>query len=46
MPEFKLILVDPNIAMCYGFQEHFHDLPDVEIVNGRFEKFARLWTAW
>lgn len=37
MPEFKLILVDPNSAMCFGFQEHFHDLPDVEIVNGRFE---------
>ncbi len=37
MPEFKLILVDPNSAMCYGFQEHFHDFPDVEIVNAPFE---------
>ena len=37
MSDFKLILVDPNTAMCYGFEEHFHDLPDVEIVNDRFE---------
>ena len=40
MTDFKLILVDPNLAMCYGFEEHFHDLPDVEIVNDRFERLS------
>jgi O-acetyl-ADP-ribose deacetylase (regulator of RNase III) len=38
MTDFKLILVDPNMAMCYGFEEHFHGLPNVEIVNDRFER--------
>ncbi len=38
MSDFKLTLVDPNPAMCQGFQAHFGHLPDVEIVVGRFER--------
>ena len=34
----KLILVDPITALCEAWHEFFKDLPDVEIVNGRFEK--------
>lgn len=34
----KLILVDPNLAMCEAWIEYFDGLPDVEIVNKGFEK--------
>ena len=33
----KLILVAPNPSLCAAFQEHFNDLPNVEIVNNYFE---------
>ncbi len=33
----KLILVAPNPALSSAFQDHFHYLPNVEIVNDRFE---------
>jgi O-acetyl-ADP-ribose deacetylase (regulator of RNase III) len=34
----KLILVDPNPALCHAWREYFADLPNVEIVAGYFEK--------
>jgi O-acetyl-ADP-ribose deacetylase (regulator of RNase III) len=37
MENFKLILVDPNPALCTAYQERFADLPNVEIVRGKFE---------
>ena len=33
----KLILVDPMPELCTAWTEHFSRLPNVEIVNGRFE---------
>lgn len=33
----KLILVAPNPSLCAAFQEHFSDLPNVQIVNNYFE---------
>jgi len=33
----KLILVDPEAGLCTAWREHFEGLPDIEIVNGRFE---------
>ena len=33
----KLILVDPNEALCNAFRKTFADLPNVEIVYGYFE---------
>ncbi|MEB3280790.1 MAG: macro domain-containing protein [Lyngbya sp.] len=33
----KLILVAPNPALTAAFREHFHYLPDVEIINNSFE---------
>lgn len=37
MKTLKLILVDPQPPLCIALQEHFKDLPDVEIVNDYFE---------
>jgi ubiquinone/menaquinone biosynthesis C-methylase UbiE len=38
MKNIKLILVDPKQALCAAFQERFKDLPNVQIVNGKFEQ--------
>jgi len=35
---FKLILVDPKPALCAAYQERFAELPNVEIVHGKFEQ--------
>ena len=37
MSEFKLILVDPQPALCLAWQSHFTGLPRVEIVTAYFE---------
>jgi hypothetical protein len=37
MNKFKLVLVDPVEEVCSAWREHFEDLPNVKIVNGRFE---------
>src|SRR5438445_9354326 len=37
MADFQLILVDPNVALCACWREHFQGLPDVEIVQGYFQ---------
>jgi O-acetyl-ADP-ribose deacetylase (regulator of RNase III) len=34
----KLILVDPKAQLCDCFREHFHNLPNVEIIQGYFEE--------
>jgi O-acetyl-ADP-ribose deacetylase (regulator of RNase III) len=34
----NLILVDPNPPLCVAFQQQFSGLPNVEIVNGVFER--------
>jgi O-acetyl-ADP-ribose deacetylase (regulator of RNase III) len=34
----RLILVDPNSALCNAWREQFSALPDVEVVNDYFEK--------
>ncbi|MDY7023038.1 MAG: macro domain-containing protein, partial [Cyanobacteriota bacterium] len=36
----KLILVAPNPTLADAFREHFHYLPDVEIVNNTFENVS------
>ena len=33
----RLILVDLQLKLCQAFEEYFDGLPDVEVVNGRFE---------
>lgn len=38
MNDLKLILVDPKPALCDAFRERFQNLPNVEIVVGRFEQ--------
>ncbi len=38
MTDLHLILVDPKPALCRAFQAAFKDLPNVEIVNGYFER--------
>jgi O-acetyl-ADP-ribose deacetylase (regulator of RNase III) len=37
MDNIKLILVDPNAAVCSAWRGHFDELPNVEVVNDRFE---------
>jgi O-acetyl-ADP-ribose deacetylase (regulator of RNase III) len=37
MANLNLILVDPNATLCAAFREYFVDLPNVSIVQGRFE---------
>lgn len=34
----RLILVDPNTALCIAWKTHFAELPNVEVVNDYFEK--------
>jgi hypothetical protein len=38
MNNLHLILVDPKPALCRAFQKAFHGLPNVEIVQGYFER--------
>jgi O-acetyl-ADP-ribose deacetylase (regulator of RNase III) len=38
MNDLKLILVDPKLELCNAFKLAFKDLPNVEIVHGRFER--------
>lgn len=38
MTEIHLILVDPKPTLCRAFQKAFKDLPNVEIINGFFER--------
>jgi len=38
MDNLKLILVDPNTALCQEWKDHFAGLSDVEIVHGYFEE--------
>ncbi len=37
---FKLILVDPNLALCQAWKERFKGYKKVEIVNDYFENIA------
>ena len=37
MSELRLILVDPWSPLCGAFQGYFRGLPNVEVVQGRFE---------
>src|SRR6476469_2382974 len=34
----KLILADPNVAVCRAWQQAFESYPTVEILNSRFEE--------
>lgn len=36
----KLILVAPNPTLADAFRDHFHYLPDVEVVNNTFENVS------
>jgi hypothetical protein len=38
MNDLKLILVDPKPALCDAFRERFQNLPNVEVVVGKFEQ--------
>jgi O-acetyl-ADP-ribose deacetylase (regulator of RNase III) len=38
MEPIKLILVDPRPALCVACRERFADLPNVAVVQGRFEQ--------
>jgi O-acetyl-ADP-ribose deacetylase (regulator of RNase III) len=38
MNNLKLILVAPKQTLCDAFRERFNSLPNVEIVNGKFEQ--------
>jgi O-acetyl-ADP-ribose deacetylase (regulator of RNase III) len=40
MNELKLILVAPKQALCEAFQERFNGLPNVEIINDKFEQLS------
>jgi O-acetyl-ADP-ribose deacetylase (regulator of RNase III) len=40
MHELKLILVDPQPALCVAWQKHFSDLPNVEIITAYFEDLS------
>lgn len=37
----KLILVDPEAGLCAAWRECFEDLPNIEIVNDRFETLGQ-----
>jgi O-acetyl-ADP-ribose deacetylase (regulator of RNase III) len=39
--DLRLILVDPYSPLCAAFKTYFRDLPNVEIVNDRFEELPR-----
>jgi len=47
MKNENLILVDPNRALCTSLQERFSSLPNVAVVNGRFEQLREsiAWSA-
>lgn len=38
MVDIQLILVDPQAALCAAWKKHFAELPNVEVVEGRFEQ--------
>ena len=38
MTTVKLLLVNPNDELCAEWEKHFHDLPNVEIIQGTFEE--------
>jgi O-acetyl-ADP-ribose deacetylase (regulator of RNase III) len=38
MSDLNLILIDPYPSLCVAWREQFADLPNVEVVNGRFEE--------
>jgi O-acetyl-ADP-ribose deacetylase (regulator of RNase III) len=38
MTELRLVLVDPNPAMCAAWRQHFNGLPNVEVVTAYFEQ--------
>jgi O-acetyl-ADP-ribose deacetylase (regulator of RNase III) len=38
MDSLRLILVDPNAALCDAFRKHFADLPNVTIKQGFFQR--------
>ena len=40
METLKLILVDPNMELCKAFKKHFKGLPNVQIVNGLFQRLS------
>jgi O-acetyl-ADP-ribose deacetylase (regulator of RNase III) len=40
MNDLKLILVDLRPELCNAFRERFNSLPNVEIVNGKFEDLS------
>jgi O-acetyl-ADP-ribose deacetylase (regulator of RNase III) len=37
-PGFRLILVDPDPALCLNWRQRFAQLPHVEVVNGVFQE--------
>jgi hypothetical protein len=37
MNQLKLILLNPNPALCVAWQKYFSDLPNAEIVMSEFE---------
>jgi O-acetyl-ADP-ribose deacetylase (regulator of RNase III) len=37
----KLILIDPVVELCSAWESEFEELPNVEIVHGRFETLPR-----
>jgi O-acetyl-ADP-ribose deacetylase (regulator of RNase III) len=41
MDNLKLILVDPDLKLCAAFKSAFRDVPNVEVVPGRFEDLPR-----
>jgi len=48
MDNLKLVLVDPNAAVCSAWRKHFDQLPNIEVVNDRFEalpQFDRIVSA-
>ncbi|HQV30425.1 MAG TPA: macro domain-containing protein [Calditrichia bacterium] len=38
MKDFRLVLIDPQPALCAAWQKYFANLHNVEIVNGYFEQ--------
>ncbi|MBZ0296666.1 MAG: macro domain-containing protein, partial [Anaerolineae bacterium] len=36
--EFRLILVDPNPALCEAWKEYFSELPRADVVMGKFQQ--------
>ncbi|MDB6030470.1 MAG: appr-p processing enzyme family protein [Verrucomicrobiales bacterium] len=40
MTELKLILVDPNLALCSAWSHHFSGMSGVHVRHGRFEELT------